>query len=408
MKTIKGLLAVIGPGFIIASVVLGPGSITVSSKIGAVHGYALLWVTLAAALAMGVYTHMAARFGAVQQSSLLQTISERYGRWFAALIGVSCFVMAAGFQFGNNLGVATALHSLTGVSESVWPPFFTGAALILIFFAKKLYKILETLMMVLVMTMIVAFMLNLIFAKPDLAATAKGFIPSIPSTGWNEVAALVATTFVLHVAFYQSYLTQNKGWGVSDLKRGFRDTAAGIVMLSAVTIMIVMTSATVLHPRGIHIANAADMARQLEVLFGPFAKAVFSVGLWAAAFSSLAVNMVVGGGLLADGLGVGRSMDERAPRWLAALGMVIGMVIALYLLTVDRNVVAHLIVAQASTLFAVPAVAVGLFLIANNKKVMGQFVNSWRQNVLALFGMALIFLMVYYKYAQLFGQLKKM
>ncbi len=408
MKIVRRLLSFVGPGFITASVVLGPGSITVSSKIGTSHGYSLLWVILAAAAAMGVYTHMAARFGAVSKTSMLQTVADEYGRWFAALIGISCFVMAASFQFGNNLGVATAMHSLTGINESVWPPVFTGAALVLVFFAKRLYKALEALMAALVMTMIVAFLLNLIVAKPDLLAAARGFVPSLPKKGWEEVAALVATTFVLHVAFYQSYLTQSKGWGVNDLKRGFRDTASGIFILSLITVMIVMTSATVLHPRGLQIANAADMARQLEVLFGPFAKTVFSVGLWAAAFSSLAVNMVIGGGLLADGLGLGRTMEARAPRLLAAAGMLIGMVIALYLLTVDRNVVAHLIVAQASTLFAVPAVAIGLFLVANNRKVMGSFANSRAQNGAALFGMALIFLMVYYKYAQLFGLLKKM
>jgi manganese transport protein len=212
---------------------------------------------------------------------------------------------------------------------------------------------------------------------------------------------------VLHVAFYQAYLTQDKGWGVNDLKTGFRDTVASIIMLAGITIMIVMTSATVLHPRGITIATAADMARQLESLFGPFAKIVFSVGLWAAAFSSLAVNAVVGGGLLADGLGMGRSMDDKAPRYFTILSMVIGMVIAMILLNVNRNIVSHLIVAQASTLFAVPAVAVGLFLIANNKKVMGGYANTWKVNVLAVFGMALIFLMVYYKYSQLFTQLGK-
>ena len=401
MHKLKNILAAIGPGFIIASVVLGPGSITVSSKIGATHGYSLLWVIVFSGLAMGIYVHMASRFGVTQDKTILQTIADNYGRWFAALIGVSSFVMASSFQFGNNLGVATALNTLTGVSENVWPFVFTGAAVVLVFFAKGLYKILEKLMIVLVMTMIIAFLLNLIFTKPDLAATASGFVPSIPTSGLDELAALVATTFVLHVAIYQSYLSQDKGWKIPDMKRGFRDTVASIIMLGGITGMIIMTSAAALHPKGIMVANAADMAIQLEALFGRFAKIIFSIGLWAAAFSSLTVNAVVGGGLLSDGLGLGRSMEEKAPRIFTITAMVIGMIISLILLNINKNVVSHLIVAQASTLFAVPAVAIGLFLISNNKKVMGKYVNTWRQNILAVFGLVLILLMVYFKYHQL-------
>lgn len=398
MSKFKAILAAIGPGFIIASVVLGPGSITVSSKIGATHGYELLWVIVLAGLAMGMYVFMASRFGVTQDKTILQTIADTYGRWFAALIGISSFVMATSFQFGNNLGVATALNSLTGISENVWPLIFTGGAVILVFFAKNLYKILEKLMMVLVGTMIIAFLLNLIFTKPNLLDTAKGFIPTIPHDGMNDLAALVATTFVLHVAIYQSYLSQDKGWGIMDLKRGFRDTVASIIMLGGITTMVIMTSAAALKPAGIVVSTAADMAIQLEALFGSYAKVIFSIGLWAAAFSSLTVNAVVGGGLLSDGLGLGRSMEEKWPRIFTILAMLIGMSIAVFF---KGNIVHALVVAQASTLFAVPAVAIGLFLISNNKKVMGTFANSWKQNIIAVFGLVLILLMVYFKYHQL-------
>jgi len=405
MEKLKKILSAVGPGFIIASVVLGPGSITVSSKIGAAYGYSLLWVIIFSGLAMGMYVYMAGRFGVTQQKSILQTIADEYGRWFAALIGISSFVMASSFQFGNNLGVATALNSLTGISENIWPLLFTGLAVLLVFFAKGLYKILEKLMMLLVATMIIAFLLNLIFTKPDLAETAKGFVPSIPKGSMGELAALVATTFVLHVALYQSYLAQDKGWKLDSLKRGFRDTVSSIIMLGGITMMVIMTSAAALHPKGIMIATAADMAIQLQALFGGYAKVIFTIGLWAAAFSSLTVNAIVGGGLLSDGLGLGRSMEDKAPRFFTILAMLIGMSIAVFF---KGNIVQALVVAQASTLFAVPAVAIGLFLISNNKKVMGAFVNSWKQNVIAVFGLALILLMVYFKYHQLVIKISQM
>ena len=397
--SIKSFFKIVGPGFIIASVVLGPGSITTASKIGSEYGYSLLWVIVLAAIGMIMYTTMAGRFGVSHDKSILQTIADTYGRWFAILIGISAFLAATSFQFGNNLGVATALQAITGISENVWPLIFTPLAIILVLWAKHLYKILEKMMMLLVMLMILAFLTNLIFAKPNLVAAAKGFVPlSLPSKSFNEMAALVGTTFVLHACLYQSYLVQDKGWTIKDLKYGLRDTYSGIAMLASISILIIMTSAAALYPRGIVVTSAADMALQLEALFGKFSKYIFSLGLWAAAFSSLVVNSIMGGGLLSDGLGLGRTMQDRAPKFFTILAMLIGMVVAVFF---RGNVVYALVLAQASSLFAVPAIAIGLFLLLNNKKVMGAYANNRVQNVIAIFGMILIFLMVYYMYHRL-------
>ena len=396
---VRTALKGIGPGFIIASVVLGPGSITVSSKIGSEYGYSLLWVVVLAAIGMGIYTMMSARYGVSHEKSILQAIAETCGRWLAVLIGLSAFLTASSFQFGNNLGVATALQSLTGIEEYVWPLVFTPSAIILVLFAKNLYKVLEKLMMVLVMLMIFAFVTNLVFAGPNLLAVLKGFIPlSVPTGGLHVMAALIGTTFVLHVCLYQSYLVQNKGWRAADLAKGKIDTLAGVFILAAISILVIMTSGAALHPRSITVSTAADMAIQLEALFGTFAKFIFSIGLWAAAFSSLLVNAVMAGGLLADGLGLGRSMEYTAPKIFTVLAMLVGMVIAVFF---RGDVVYALVLAQASSLFAVPSIGIGLFLVLNNKKIMGRFRNTAAQNIVAIFALVLILLMVYYMYHRL-------
>jgi len=398
-SNLKNILKSAGPGFIIASVVLGPGSITTASKIGAEYGYQLLWVIVLAAIGMAMYTTMSTRYGVSHVKSILQTTAETYGRWFAILIGASAFLTATSFQFGNNLGVATAMQAITGINEIVWPLILTPTAIILIFFAKNLYKVIEKIMMVLVMTMILAFLLNLIFAKPDIIAAAQGFLPiSLPQNAFNEMAALVGTTFVLHACLYHSYLVQNKGWGLNDYKKQKRDSISGIIMLGGISMLVILTSAAALNPKGIMISSAADMAIQLEALFGSFAKYVFSVGLFAAAFSSLLVNAVIGGGLLSDGLGLGRSMDEKYPKIFSTIVLLIGMIIAVFF---RGNIVYALVLAQASSLFAVPAIGIGLFLLINNKKVMGDLRNNLIQNVVAGLGLILILVMVYYMYHRL-------
>ncbi len=398
IKKIKQIINSVGPGFIVASAALGPGSITVASRIGSEHGYAFLWVIVIAAISMVAYTSMALRFGISNDNSILQSIADRYGRWFAVVIGISAFLSASSFQFGNNLGIGIAMDGITGINERVWPFIFTPLGMLLVFWAKNLYKVLEKLMLFMVMIMILAFFFNLLLTKPDAGQLAEGFIPHQFSFGnLDVIAALVATTFVMNGALYQSYLAQDKGWKSSNIKKGLRDTYMGISMLAIISALVIITSAAVLNPRGITVNSAADMALQLESLFGNYAKIVFSFGLSAAAFSSLMVNAVMGGGLLSDGLGLGRSMNQKMPKIFTSVILLVGMLIAVFF---RGNAVYALILAQASSILAVPLIAIGLFLIVNSKKAMGKFRNNIWQNILAVLGFILICMMVYFMYSR--------
>ncbi len=403
-RKLKNILKSVGPGFIIASVVLGPGSITVASRIGSEYGYAFLWVIVIATIFMITYTSMSARFGVISSNSILQSIADNYGRWFALLIGISAFLSTSSFQFGNNLGIGIGMQGITGINERVWPLIFTPLGIILIFWAKNLYKVLENLMKFMVMIMIIAFFINLILTKPEIAPLAKGFVPSkFSPDSLNVVSALMATSFALAAALYQSYLAQDKGWKRENLKRSLKDTYIGILFLALISAIILITSAAALHPKGILVNSAADMAMQLEALFGAYAKVIFSVGLCAAAFSSMMVNSVIGGGLLADGLGISRSMNDKRTKIFIVAILLIGMFVAVFF---RGNVIYALIMAQASSMLAVPLIAVGLFLVLNNKKVMGKYRNNLLQNIIAVAGFLVVSLMVYFMYQNILAQIR--
>jgi Mn2+/Fe2+ NRAMP family transporter len=381
----------------------------------------LIWVVVLSSAAMMMYTTMGARFGAVQERSFLQAVADRYGRWFAALIGLAAFLMSASFQFGNNLGVTTATASVTEnwasrtlsgllgrpvVEEQIWPFVFTGAAMLMVLFASNLYRVIERVMIVLVLIMIGAFFTNLVFAQPNLAKAAEGLIPRIPGGGQGTtvISAMVGTTFVMHACLYQSYLVQSKGWRLPDVRKGLVDSMVGITLLATISVLIMLTSAAALRPRGIVISDASEMALQLQSAFGPAAKAIFCLGFWAAAFSSIPVNAIVGGGLLADGLGLGHRMDQKWPKAFTLVIMILGMFIATM---PQENRANALVVAQAATMLAVPAVGLGMFLILNDKTVMGRFVNSWRQNILAGFGLVLVVVLSVATYGKLIDQIGK-
>jgi Mn2+/Fe2+ NRAMP family transporter len=102
----------VGPALITACVVFGPGSLLISSKVGAEHGYKLLWLLILTGILMGTYVTMAARVGVMGGATPCTLVANRAGRWFAAIIGINLCLICTAFQFSNNLAVAAAADTL--------------------------------------------------------------------------------------------------------------------------------------------------------------------------------------------------------------------------------------------------------------------------------------------------------
>ncbi|QDS99136.1 Nramp family divalent metal transporter [Adhaeretor mobilis] len=390
----------IGPGIIVASVVLGPGSILTSSKVGCQYGYSMLWVLVAAVVLMIGMTALAARLGVSTEKTLCSELADRIGRPFASMVGIVLFLVVASFQSSNNMAVVTSIESVLPSDSAASPTNATKTTLIVLlvlfntviiatlFGLKSLYKPLERLMKVLLGVMIVGFGANLFLAGPSLSQVLSGLVPRIPSelaggfwprldgTGqivdplW-AIQGLVATTFSVAGAFYQSYLAREKGWTSTQLKQGLVDSIVGISVLGACSSMIMITSATILHgtmsPH--ELRSAADVARQLEPLFGPAATILFSCGIFAACFSPFLINAMIGGLLLADGLGLGNSMDSPWSKTLTVAAMLFGMAVAIWATIAGENPVGVIIFAQALTVLGSPLLALSLLYLATRRDV---------------------------------------
>ncbi len=369
---VPAILRRVGPAFIIAAVVLGPGSVTTMTKMGAAQGYAMLWLPLVAGVLMAGFVALFMRFGIASTKSYLQHCAESLGRPFAAVCGFSMFYIATAFQFGNNIGVTTAVNSLLTRGEApapvapwVWPVVFNALALLFLFAFRRIYTILERAMTFLVAVMLVAFFINLFVARPSPWGIARGLVPSFPrGLDWMVAAGLVATTFSIVGAIFQTYLVRARGWKEGDYAKGVADAASGIGMLTLISMVIMVTAAAVLHPRGVAVESAADMAVQLERTFGAASRAIFCVGFAAAAFSSFVVNAMIGGTLLADGLGLGEDINSIAAKLCSAISLVVGMVVAI--LVTDLRAISFLdalVAAQAGTLLAIPLAIVSALVV---------------------------------------------
>ncbi|MDR2271790.1 MAG: Nramp family divalent metal transporter [Sphingobacterium sp.] len=389
---LKNWLSILGPGIITAALVFGPSKMTITSKMGADYGFSLLWVVVVAICFMTVFTNMAARIGIARDESLLTLIRNKFGKTTAIIIGIGIFVVATCFQSGNATGVSISISEATGTNPQIWIIVFNVIGILLLFF-KSFYALLEKLMLALIILMLFAFLSTAIMIKTPIADFFKGFIPSIPLGSVGLIIAFTASCFSIVGAFYQSYLVQSRrklSTSQQTIEKQLMGSRIGIIILGIMSAAVMVCAANTLHPQGIKLSSAAEMGRALEPLLGTYASHLFFIGLFGASFSSLIGNAVLGGSLLGDTFGYGNNLNHPKVKLFISLVMIFGSVIAL----IFGNLPLELIVfAQSITIFLVPFIGIILFLVANDKEIMGHLHNKPLTKLWAILGLILLVLL---------------
>lgn len=270
--------------------------------------------------------------------------------------------------------------------------------------------------------MAVAFLVNLVWAGPSLPALLRGAcVPTLPQdVNWVTLSGLVGTTFIIASAFFQSYLVKAKGWTEKDLGRGIADTVMASCVLTLIGAMIMTTAAAVLYPHEGDVSFGV-MISQLDVAFGGYAKLIFSIGFWAAAFSSFITNSLAGGVMLNDGLGLGGKINSTSTKIMATAVLLIGMTTSLFIIRNDQKAemaaqqaaaspaaapdapavapegrktidlkVAAIRVGQASTMLAVPLGAIAMVAVLFDERAVKGRRLGLAVKAFVLFGCAVL------------------
>lgn len=392
-RTFWWRLKQVGPALMLAAVVLGPGSLTLSTIAGSLYGYQLLWVPVAGTVFMILYTWMSARIGLVTGQTLFQVTRRKYGRLWARIGGLFGFLSIVAFQAGNSAAIGFAAQALFGGSVRLWAGLFAVLAGGLIFLP-NLYKTLEQLVRGVVGLMMVAFVGTIMIVGVDVPAAAGGLVPHFPDTESVFLAlGMAATLFSIVAAVYQTYLVQEKDWaGPEALSLQGFESFLGIGILGAIAVVVLLTSAGAIHGTGNPVFSARSMAQQLEPLVGPAAFYLFTVGFFLASLSSLVVNPLIGGTLLADGLDQDASMDGWPVKGWTTLGLAAGLIVVLVF---NGSPVELLRIAQGAAVVAFPVLGFLVLSLARDRTLMGKYANErWIHGLgvlgyLAVLGIAL-------------------
>lgn len=416
MNRLAYWLRILGPGLITGAADDDPSGIATYSVAGASTGYSLLWVAVLTTPMMAVVQGMCARIGMVTGSGLAAAIRKKYAAWIV-------YALAAIVVFANTLnvgadigGMGAAAQLVSGMSSLGWALFF-GVALI---FAQVYlsYKVIERSLKWLTASLLAYVITAFIVNPPWLTILRDTFVPNVRfSADWlATLVGVLGTTISPYLFFWQASMmvedqkamgrttiASRRGATQQEVRDEAVDTNTGMAYSNLIFYFIVLTTAATLGAHGItNISTAQEAASALKPLAGPFASALFALGMVGTGL--LAIPTLAGSSayVLAETFRFREGLDEkprRARRFYAviAAGTVAGMLMNL----LHVNVVKALYwTAVCNGVAAVPLL-VFITLLANDKKVMGRWTNSaaanfWAWLTTAFMGAAAVLMFVFW------------
>ena len=398
LNYLKKLFKKIGPGFITGAADDDPSGVATYSQTGAIFGFSQLWLALFSFPFMVVIQQMCGRIGMVTGKGLAGVIRTHYSKpvlYFA----VSLLTIVNTINIGADLGaMATSAQMLLGLPFLFWLFLMTGFIIILEVFVT--YKTYSKILKYLALTLF-AYVLTAFIVKPDWGIIAKNTVfPQIQFSGdyLLNVVAILGTTISPYLFFWQGSqeveeeISDGK---ISDMGVGKPkvtrknvanlnwDTILGMFFSQAIMFFIIITTAATLHANGItKIETASQAAEALRPVAGDFAYLLFAAGIIGTGL--LAVPILAGSSAyaVAETIGLKEGLSKKfglAPGFygVIAASTLIGMLISW--LGIDP--IKALYYAAALSGLAAPPLMALVILTANNKKIMGKFVNKRIANI---------------------------
>jgi manganese transport protein len=369
----------IGPGALVAAAFIGPGTVTACTVAGASFGYALLWSLLFATFATIILQEMSARLGVVTKKGLGETLAEilqsSVWKWpLFTLICVALYLGNAAYEAGNLSGAALGIAAVAGEGDAI----FRGSVIGISILAATLllagnYKQIEKVLIVLVLIIAAAFVATFIIVRPDFAALGRGLVvPSIPQGSLMTVIALIGTTVVPYNLFLHASAVKNKWAGAEHLPAARIDTTITIGLGGLITMLIVSTAAASMFAAGLKVTNAADMAQQLEPLFGAYSKYLLGVGFFAAGLSSSITAPLATSYAMTEILQIKGGQKS----WTFRLVMLSVIVVGAGLSLTGIRPVTIIVSAQFANGLLLPIIAGFLLFAMNQKTILGRYANG--------------------------------
>ena len=377
-------LAIMGPGIITSSVDNDAPGITTYSLAGSQFGYILLWTFIPMTVALAVVQEMGIRMGVVSGKGLASLIREKARARLTLLIMMVLIVV----DFANTL----AEFSGISVSGSIFhvPPFIAcplAALFVWILVVKGNYRSVEKVFLG-ASALYVSYIISGFLAHPNWGVGAvNSVVPQVTaSTAFIiMLVGLVGTTIAPWMQFYIQASVVEKRVALKHLNYSRLDAIAGSVITNVVAWFIVVACAATIFVHGIPVNNVADVAGALLPLAGKYAALLFAFGFINAALFAASILPLSTAHYVCESLGFDAGVSYSFREAPVFHGMYAGIIILAAIIISLPNVplLSILFLSQVGNGILIPFVLIYMLVIINDRKIMGDFVNTKTYNYIA-------------------------
>ena len=388
-----------GPGMLVAAAFIGPGTVTTASIAGANFGFVLMWALLLSIIVTFVLQEMSSRLGIVSglglSEALRSSINNHFLKVFLMILIVSALGIGnAAFEVGNITGAAIGLSQISNLSIS--NSVLVVGILVLILLGTRIFKMLEQILTVLVVIMSLLFLLTMITIEIDYSKLLRGLlIPNATPSSLLTIMALIGTTVVPYNLFLHADASKRK-WKDQELNQALNnsrvDTAISIGLGGLITLAIMSTSAVAFFGSSMEISSE-NLARQLEPILGSYSSYIFNFGLFVAGITSAVTAPLAASIAVTEALDWKNDPSSFRFKLVWIIILLIGVLFAYF----GTKPLQAILFAQATNALLLPFLALFLFYVVNNSRLMGSHKNTITINMIALIIIMAVVLLSSYK-----------
>jgi NRAMP (natural resistance-associated macrophage protein)-like metal ion transporter len=391
---LRRFLRSLGPGLITGASDDDPSGIGTYSQVGAQFGYGMSWVMLFSYPLMAAVQEISARTGRVTGFGIAGNIRRHFSVWLLYPI-VVLLLVANIINLGADLGaMGDAVHMLIGGPPHLYVVLFGVFCILLETYVQygRYVGILKWTTLSLFAYVGTALVVDVHWGE----VLRNMLVPSISfdNAYITAIVAVMGTTISPYLFFWQSSqevedgrvdpqshpLVMAPGQAPSELKRIRLDTYFGMGISNLIALFIIITSAATLHASGItDVQSSTQAAEALRPLAGPFAFALFALGIIGTGL--LAIPVLAGSAAYALGearrwpTGLARQPLE-AKAFYATIAIATMLGVGMNFVSIDP-IKALFWSAVINGVVAVPVMAV-VMIMAMRTRIMGRFtVGGW-------------------------------
>ncbi|RTL85129.1 MAG: divalent metal cation transporter [Hyphomicrobiales bacterium] len=391
-KLVNRIFVFLGPGYLVATGYMDPGNWATALAGGSKFGTALLFVAVLSSLMAIVLQSLSARLGVGAGLDLAQACRAHTPFPVAVFLWLLAEAGIFATDLAEVIGTAIGLELLFGLPLALGIVATALDAFLVLAFERLGFRKIELFVVSMLGLIGFCFAAELVMARPDMAAVARGLVPTSRFLADPEMLYLglgiLGATVMPHNLFLHSFVVQTRAVGVSARQKreairfAVLDSSLALFFALLVNGAILVLAAAVFHTRGLdQVAELGEAHRLIAPLLGePLAAKLFAVALIACGLNST-VTATLAGQIVMEGFVHLRLAP--AARRLVTRAIAIAPAIAVTLYAGESATARLLVLSQVVLSVTLPFAVVPLVHFTARRDVMGALVAPRRTTLVA-------------------------